>query len=114
MTNEEYEQKIAQLEADVDDLNDEVEGLEGTVLTLEERVSTLENEKDTLEERVSELEDALKREEKAHEAVLRVIEALRTYLSWVDSPPPKMAPEEYERFRAAFRRDLDSALREVP
>lgn len=113
MTVEQYEQKIAQLEADVDDLNDEVEGLEGTVLTLEGRVSTLENEKDTLEERVAELEDTLVRERTEHAAALRAVEALRLYLSWIDSPPPNMDKTQHERFRVSFRRDLDAALREV-
>ncbi len=120
MTVEQYEEKIAQLEADVADLDAEVEELNGTLQTMqderaemEKRISALEDDKDTLAERVSELEDALKREEKAHEASLRVVEALRTYLSWLDNPPPKMDAVEYQRFRAAFRHDLDAALREV-
>jgi chromosome segregation ATPase len=121
MTTEQYEEKIAQLEANVDDLDAEVEELNGTLQTMqderaamEKRISTLEDDKDTLAERVSELEDALKGAERGHEAALRAIDALRTYLSWTDNPPPKMDGTEYQRFLAAFRHDLDAALREVP
>jgi chromosome segregation ATPase len=113
MTPEEYEEKIARLQSDVDDLDREVDSLTGTIVTLEDRVAELEDENETLEDRVSELEDEIEQAEKNSEAALRAIDALRIYLSWVDSPPPEMDSAQHARFASGFRRDLDNALRKV-
>jgi chromosome segregation ATPase len=82
------------------------EKLMDRVRTLKDQLADAGDEKEALEEQCKDLR-------RQADAAVSLAEAVRSYLSWVESPPAGMEPTSHEAIRFRFRSDVEAALRRI-
>lgn len=85
----------------------EIKKMQQTVTELEDRVEGLEEELSDARTTIGNLLDS-------EEPYRALVDALKTYLSWQDSPPTGMDAPEVAKIGRILRSQLHDALRAVP
>lgn len=85
--------------------------LVGEIDRLLAQVERLNDEIESRDDAHDEAIHALRDETDRHTAAL--VSAVRSYFSWVESPPPRIDPAIYSEVLTRFRSDVETALRDL-
>jgi hypothetical protein len=92
----------------------EIETLTDRIDEMKERIDELEGQVEDLEDKLSDAQLTVGNLLDSEEPYRTLVDALKTYLSWQDSPPPGMEAAEVAKLGRILRSQLYDALRSVP